>query len=60
MDQPIIVVHMAYRLSLLGFTVYKGKTNFGLHDQRLAIEWVKKHISNFGGDEVSKHFLSQT
>jgi len=25
-------------------------TNFGLLDQRAAIEWVAKYISNFGGD----------
>ncbi|KAF5002929.1 hypothetical protein FDECE_10484 [Fusarium decemcellulare] len=50
MQKPIIVVHMAYRLHVFGFAVHQGKTNFAIHDQKRAIEWVQKHISGFGGD----------
>ncbi|KAJ3520048.1 hypothetical protein NM208_g13883 [Fusarium decemcellulare] len=50
MQKPIVVVHMAYRLHLFGFAVHQGKTNFAIHDQKRAVEWVQKHISGFGGD----------
>lgn len=53
MDRDIIFVSMNYRLGVLGFLssgdlVAPG--NFGLKDQKLALEWVKKNIRAFGGD----------
>jgi len=55
--QGIIFVSFNYRLSSLGFMVFKddGKTdsfncNYGLKDQLLALEWVKGNIESFGGD----------
>ncbi|KAI0053997.1 alpha beta-hydrolase [Auriscalpium vulgare] len=55
LGQPIIFVSMNYRLSAFGFLAGKevkeaGVGNLGLQDQRLAMRWVKKYISNFGGD----------
>ncbi|KAI1776939.1 Alpha/Beta hydrolase protein [Hypoxylon cercidicola] len=50
MGKPIIMVHVAYRLNVFGYGVYDNKTNFGFHDQKRAVEWVRKHISGFGGD----------
>lgn len=46
---------MNYRLGAFGWLSgptfqENGTANAGLHDQRFAIEWVKKHISKFGGD----------
>lgn len=46
---------MNYRVNGFGFLGGKevfgaGVNNLGLKDQRLALKWVKKYISNFGGD----------
>ncbi|KIX00319.1 uncharacterized protein Z518_10458 [Rhinocladiella mackenziei CBS 650.93] len=52
----IIYVAMNYRLGALGwmagptFAASGGTPNAGLHDQRLAIEWVARYIHLFGGD----------
>ncbi|KAI0633893.1 alpha/beta-hydrolase [Trametes polyzona] len=60
MDEPIVFVNMNYRhsdtvataLGFLGGQEVKeaGVGNLGLHDQRVALRWIKKHISAFGGD----------
>ena len=56
-SQNVIVVTINYRLSSLGFLYLKeevrqGKMieNLGIRDQIFALEWVKRNISNFGGD----------
>mmetsp|Transcript_12470 Transcript_12470/g.31923 ORF Transcript_12470/g.31923 Transcript_12470/m.31923 type:complete len:531 (-) Transcript_12470:394-1986(-) len=55
----VIVVTANYRLGLFGFLASKelqeqstdGSTgNYGIQDQRLAMQWIKQHISAFGGD----------
>lgn len=38
----------------------EGSTNAGLRDQRLAIEWTRDHISNFGGDPNQITILGQS
>ncbi|KAI0827830.1 carotenoid ester lipase precursor [Trametes gibbosa] len=55
MNQPVIYVAMNYRLSALGFLGGKevkeaGVGNLGLQDQRVALRWIQKYISAFGGD----------
>ncbi|CZR68150.1 probable acetylcholinesterase precursor [Phialocephala subalpina] len=54
-----IVVAIGYRLNVFGFLAGKALVeesggesagNFGLWDQRLAIEWVRDNIEAFGGD----------
>ncbi|KAF7526228.1 hypothetical protein G7054_g10825 [Neopestalotiopsis clavispora] len=51
-----VYVSMNYRLGGLGFMAgdsYEsegGIANLGLHDQRLALEWVQSNIHLFGGD----------
>lgn len=54
-----IVVAIGHRLNVFGFLAghalleesgEESAGNFGLWDQRLAIEWVKTNISLFGGD----------
>ncbi|GAP91339.1 hypothetical protein SAMD00023353_6000330 [Rosellinia necatrix] len=52
---PVIVVAVNYRLGVFGFARSdalgaEGSTNAGLQDQRLALEWVRDHIGQFGGD----------
>lgn len=54
-----IVVAIGYRLNLFGFLAGDAlqdesetseSGNYGLWDQRLAIEWVQENITHFGGD----------
>lgn len=49
----VIYVTVNYRVGPFGFLSTKDENcpgNFGLWDQRLAIEWVNDHIAAFGGD----------
>lgn len=55
MSTPIIGVSFNYRLGVFGFISGQPfrdqkRTNLGLHDQRLALRWVRKNIGRFGGD----------
>lgn len=54
--KPIIIVTFNYRLNIFGFGDGTEK-NLALKDQRLAIEWVVKHIAGFGGDKVFRPTL---
>ena len=36
------------------------KTNNGLDDQKLALRWIKHHISGFGGDPDRVTFLGES
>lgn len=51
----VVYMNMDYRVGLLGF-LYTGDGeddahgNFGIQDQRLALQWVQQNIQNFGGD----------
>ncbi|EIW81507.1 alpha beta-hydrolase [Coniophora puteana RWD-64-598 SS2] len=52
---PAVYVSMNYRVSAFGFLASQevkdaGAGNLGLHDQRLALKWIQKYISSFGGD----------
>lgn len=54
----IIVVTLGYRLNMFGFMCHpeitaenpEAPANFGLLDQRMAMQWVKDNIEAFGGD----------
>ncbi|OTB00630.1 hypothetical protein M426DRAFT_324182 [Hypoxylon sp. CI-4A] len=48
----MVVVTFNYRVGPYGFITDgdKVKANNGLRDQRKAMEWVQKHITQFGGD----------
>jgi carboxylesterase type B len=50
---PMVYVAINYRVAFLGFTYFSDEhSNFGLFDQKHAIEWVHQHIKGFGGDPV--------
>lgn len=54
-DKPVIGISINYRMAAFGFIYSKeiaaaGAQNLGLRDQRLALKWVNKYISSFGGD----------
>ncbi|KAF4437806.1 hypothetical protein F53441_12947 [Fusarium austroafricanum] len=70
-EQPIVVVTINYRVGLLGFLTSEklaersrahGEAvgNYGLHDQRQALEWVSRFITGFGGasDRITIHGTS--
>lgn len=56
----VIVVTLNYRLGLLGFLAHPALLeddpafptagNYGLEDQRAALQWVQRNIAGFGGD----------
>eukprot|EP01061_Rhynchopus_euleeides_P005399 TRINITY_DN1465_c0_g3_i1.p1 TRINITY_DN1465_c0_g3~~TRINITY_DN1465_c0_g3_i1.p1 ORF type:complete len:649 (+),score=252.61 TRINITY_DN1465_c0_g3_i1:131-1948(+) len=57
--EPVVAVSINYRLNFFGFlgsNELRGNDasastgNFGIQDQRKALEWVNKYISRFGGN----------
>ncbi|KAL4894989.1 cholinesterase [Aspergillus ambiguus] len=50
-ENDVIVVSFNYRLNIFGFPGAPGQPwNVGLLDQRLALEWTRDNIAQFGGD----------
>jgi len=51
-SQDVVVVSVAYRLSIFGFPGAPGlgTQNLGFLDQRAGLEWVRDNIAQFGGD----------
>lgn len=72
LNKPIIVVSIAYRLSYFGFLSSKeiledqaawGEDpikNQGSNDQRIALQWIQKYISHFGGDPARVTFSGES
>ncbi|TFK40488.1 carotenoid ester lipase precursor, partial [Crucibulum laeve] len=55
LGQPTLFVSMNYRVTGFGFLPGKevkaaGVGNLGLQDQRQALRWIQKYITQFGGD----------
>jgi para-nitrobenzyl esterase len=57
--EGVVVVTINYRLGVLGFLAHPAidngagvpSTNYGLLDQKLALQWVQDNIGSFGGDK---------
>ncbi|KAJ7484432.1 Alpha/Beta hydrolase protein [Mycena latifolia] len=61
-ERPVIVVTFNFRIGLFGFAASQsirddnktagdiGVGNYGLRDQRTAMEWIHRFIQEFGGD----------
>ncbi|KAF7366099.1 Carboxylic ester hydrolase [Mycena venus] len=52
-SQAHVVVTTNYRVNIFGYPNARGlngSANFGLRDQRAAVEWVAENIAGFGGD----------
>ncbi|KAJ4986860.1 carboxylesterase [Stagonosporopsis vannaccii] len=61
---PFVMVAINYRLGVLGF-LHSPDTdslpaNNGLHDQDLALAWVRENIAGFGGDPYNVTVLGQS
>ena len=53
LDREVVMVGINYRLGALGFLSLETEEapgNLGLHDQYLALLWVRDNIAQFGGD----------
>ena len=46
----VVCVALNYRVGLHGFLHTDGATNLALRDVILGLEWVRDHVSAFGGD----------
>lgn len=57
-SEGVVVVTINYRLGPFGFLYvpalmgerYSDASNLGLHDQVVALRWIREHIADFGGD----------
>ncbi|KAL3424092.1 carboxylesterase [Phlyctema vagabunda] len=50
-EEDVIIVTINYRVSILGWPGNpESQNNLAFLDQRLAVEWVRDNIANFGGD----------
>ncbi|CAJ0958298.1 unnamed protein product, partial [Mesorhabditis belari] len=62
--QGFVVVTLQYRLSTLGFFHVDGSklfpANLGLHDTHLALQFISKHIKEFGGDPKRITLIGQS
>lgn len=50
----VVAVTINYRLGTLGFLALENTTltgNYGLQDQNTALDWLRAHIEDFGGDK---------
>ncbi|MBR0172620.1 MAG: carboxylesterase/lipase family protein [Lachnospiraceae bacterium] len=61
----VVVVTLNYRLGIAGFLpVVKADGTFsanrGFYDQQCALQWVRKHIALFGGDENNITLMGQS
>ncbi|XP_065203589.1 carboxylic ester hydrolase-like [Planococcus citri] len=56
MDKRVIFVTLNYRIGPMGFLSTEDSAipgNFGLKDQRIALQWIQENINAFGGDPTN-------
>jgi para-nitrobenzyl esterase len=62
--ENVIVVRISYRLGPFGFLASSGfgdkPGNYGLEDQRAALAWVNRDITQFGGDPGNVTLFGQS
>ncbi len=63
----VVVVSINHRLNILGFLdlsaygeKYKESANLSIIDMKVALEWVKNNVSNFGGDPGNVTIFGQS
>ncbi|KAH8653152.1 Alpha/Beta hydrolase protein [Tricladium varicosporioides] len=60
-QEDVIIVNFNYRLSILGWPGNPlAQNNVAFLDQRLAMEWVRDNIANFGGDPARITLFGQS
>ena len=63
LDRSVVLVGVNYRLGPLGWLSLgceEAPGNLGLWDQRLALLWVREHISAFGGDPSNVTLMGES
>ncbi|KAF8427701.1 Alpha/Beta hydrolase protein [Tirmania nivea] len=62
-EYPVVVVSLNRRLGTLGLVASEdvgAEGNYTLKDERLALEWVRKNIQEFGGDPCNVTYLGES
>lgn len=69
LETPLVIVTFNYRENVFGFAASShlrsrdpagGTGNYGLLDQRFAMQWVQKNIGRFGGDPTRVFLVGQS
>jgi len=62
--KDVVVVSINYRLNIFGFFTHPDMPNqtgnFGLEDEIMALQWVKDHISSYGGDSENITYFGES
>ena len=62
--EDVVVVSINYRLNIFGFFMHPELSdqtgNFGLEDEMMALQWVKDHISFYGGDPENITYFGES
>jgi len=62
--KDVVVVSINYRLNIFGFfshpEIPNETGNFGLEDEIMALQWVKDHISSYGGDPENITYFGES
>ena len=61
-EQDVVVVTVTYRLGALGYFHFAGEAgpSPGMSDQIVALQWVRKYVDEFGGDNSNLTVFGQS